>query len=220
MIARQIISNEILPLKTSDTAQQALSWMEEFKIAHLPIVNNEELLGIISEQDIFQFNNLDEVVGNHPLSLIKARVNEHQHIYEVMKLVAITNLTLIPVVDDKERYVGSITLLNLLKFLSSTFSVENPGGVIILELSENDYNLTEIANIVESNNAKILSTFLMNHVDSTKLEICLKVNKLEIGKILQTFDRYGYVIKASFGTDEQEEDLKDRYDSLMNFLNI
>lgn len=220
MIARQLISNEILPLKTSDSVRQALAWMEEFKVAHLPIVNNEELLGLISEQDIFQLNNLDEVVGNHPLSLIKARVNEHQHIYDVMKMIASPGLTLIPVVDEKERYQGSITLLSLLQYLSSTFSVENPGGVIVLEMSEKDYNLTEIANIVESNNAKVLSTFLMNHIDSTRLELFLKVNKLEIGHILQTFDRYGYLIKASFGTDEQEEDLKERYDSLMNFLNI
>lgn len=220
MIARQLISNEILPLKTSDFARQALAWMDEFKVAHLPIVNNEELLGLISEQDIFQSNNLDEVVGNHPLSLIKISVQENRHIYDVMKLVALHSLTLIPVVDDKERYLGSITLLSLLKYFSSTFSVENPGGVIVLELSEKDYNLTEIANIVESNNAKILSTFLMNHIDSTRLELCLKVNKLEIGSILQTFDRYGYLIKASFGTDDREEDLKERYDSLMNFLNI
>jgi len=220
MIARQLISNEILPLKTSDTAKQALAWMEEFKVAHLPIVNNEELLGLISEQDIYQLNNLNEVVGNHPLSLIKASVNEHQHIYDVMKMVSLPGLTLIPVVDGKERYLGSITLLSLLQYLSSTFSVENPGGVIVLEMSEKDYHLTEIANIVESNNAKILSTFLMNHMDSTRLELCLKVNKLEIGNILQTFDRYGYLIKASFGTDEQEEGLKERYDSLMNFLNI
>jgi acetoin utilization protein AcuB len=147
-------------------------------------------------------------------------VSEHQHIYEVMRLVALPGLTLIPVVDEKERYQGSITLLSLLQYLSLTFSVENPGGVIVLEMSEKDYNLTEIANIVESNNAKILSTFLMNYADSTRLELCLKVNKLEIGNILQTFDRYGYLVKASFGTNEEDENLKDRYDSLMNFLNI
>ena len=220
MIARQLISAEIIPLKTSDKARQALAWMEEFKVAHLPIVNHEELLGLISEQDIYQLNNLEEVVGNHPLSLIKARVDEQQHIYEVMKLVSLQNLTLIPVVDDKERYLGSITLLSLLQYLSATFSVNNPGGVIVLEMSEKDYNLTAIANIIESNDAKILSTFLMNHFDSTRLELIVKVNKLEIGQILQTFNRYGYIVKASFGTDNNEEDLKERYDSLMNFLNI
>lgn len=220
MIARQLITNEILPLKTSDTARQALAWMEEFKVFHLPIVNNEELLGIISEQDIFQFNNLNEVVGNHPLSLIKAWVNDHQHIYDVMKLVATARLSLIPVVDEKERYQGSITLFSLLQYLSATISVAEPGGIVVLELSEKDYNLTEIANIIESNNAKILSTFLMNHDDSTRMEVCLKVNKLEIGNILQTFERYGYLVKASFGTDDSDEDLKDRYDALMNFLNI
>lgn len=220
MIARQLITDEIMPLKTSDSGKTALSWMDEYKVSHLPIVNNKVFLGLISEQDIYNRNNLDEPLGNHTLSLENPFVNEHQHIYDVLKLINEPGLTLIPVLDDHDKYLGSITMKTLLNFLAVTYSVGNPGGVIVLELSEQDYSLTEISNIIESNDAKILSTFLSNHRDSTRLEVVLKVNKIELGAILQTFDRYGYTVKASFGEDEDREDMKERFDSLMNYLNI
>jgi predicted transcriptional regulator len=220
MIARHLISDEIMPLKTSDTGKEALSWMDEYKVAHLPIVNNETFLGLISEQDIYSLNNVEEVLGNHELSLTKPSVNEHQHLYDVLKQIQENGLTLIPVLDDNENFLGSITIYNLMKFLANTYSVHNPGGVIVLELSVMDYNLTEISNIVESNGAKILSLFISSHYESTRMEVSIKVNKIDIGAILQTFDRYGYYVKATFGDDEDTDDLKDRYDSLMNYLNI
>lgn len=220
MIARHLITDEIMHLKTSDTGKTALSWMDEYKVSHLPIVNNEDFLGLISEQDIYSFNNISEPLGNHALSLKNPSVNEHQHVYEVLKLIDELKLTVIPVLDDHKKYLGCITVSKLINFLSGTYSVSNPGGIIVIEISDKDYSLTEISNIVESNNAKILSTFISSHQDSTRLEVVIKVNKIEIGTILQTFDRYGYFVKATYGEDEDMEDLKENYDSLMNYLNI
>ena len=220
MIARLLITDEVLPLKTSDTGKTALGWMDEHKVSHLPIVNDEVFLGLISEQDIYNLNTVDEPLGNHSLSLEHPFVNEHQNIYDVLKLIDGQKLTLIPVLDDQQKYLGAITMRNLVSFLAGTFSVDNPGGVIVLELSAQDYSLTEISKIVESNNAKILSTFITSHKDSTRFEVVVKVNKVELGAILQTFDRYGYFVKATFGEDEDQEDMKERFDSLMNYLNI
>jgi CBS domain containing-hemolysin-like protein len=220
MIARQLISDEIMPLKTSDSGTKALNWMDEYKVSHLPIVNNENFLGVISEQDIYNLSNFDEPLGNHKLSLKQPFINEHQHIYNVLRIIDELKLTVIPVLDDHQKYLGCFTLRNLLTFIAGIYSIDNPGGVIVLEISEQDYSLTEIANIVESNNAKILSSFITSHKDSTRLEVIIKVNKIELGAILQTFDRYGYYVKASFGEDEDQKDLKERYDSLMNYLNI
>ncbi|MCF6342898.1 MAG: CBS domain-containing protein [Bacteroidales bacterium] len=220
MIARNLISTWLLPMKTSDTGQDALNRMDEYKVSHLPIVNNENFLGLISEQDITSFNNFEEPLGNHGLTLKNPFVYEHQYIFDVLKLAGEFNLTLIPVVDDHEKFLGCITLQTMVSELAGTLSVDSPGAYLVLEMSQNDYSLTEIANIVESNNAKVLSTFLLTRSDSTLINVVLKLNTVEIGPLLQTFDRYGYFIKASFGNDENEEDLKDRFDSFMNYLNI
>jgi len=220
MIARHLISKNIIPLKTSDTGNIALKWMDENKVSHLPIVNNDNYVGLISEKDILDLNNYDEAIGNHNLSIDKVHVTESQHIYEIIEILEKLSLSLIPVVDNHEKYLGVITSQSILSYFSSSFSVKNPGGVIVLEMSENDYSLTEIANIVESNGAKILSCFLGSHTDSTLIEVIIKINKTEMDSILQTFARYNYVVMATFGEDKDIEDMKERYDSLMNYLNI
>jgi len=220
MIARHLITEEIPPLKTSQTGEEAISLMEELKVSHLPIVNGENLLGLISEQDIYDLNDLTQPLGNYMLSLKHPYVNEHQHLYDVLKLVSNLKLTLIPVLDDHEKYIGSVSMQNLVAYMANSFALENPGGIIVLEMSENDYNLTEIAQIAQSNDAKVLSLFLASHPESTRLEVAIKLNKTDIGAVLQTFDRYGYYVKASFGEEDDVESLKENYDSLINYLNI
>lgn len=220
MIARKLIMDGILPLKTSDTGKTALSWMEDYKIAHLPIVNEQKFLGLISDLDIYNLNDFDEPLGNHYLSLNQPYVKEYQHIYDVIKLVSEMGLTLVPVLDDNENYLGSITLPSLIKYFSKGLSIDNPGGIIVLELVYNNYSLTEIANIVESSDAKILSTFILSDEDSNKMDLVLKINKIDLAPILKTFERYNYFIKASFSEDSDEEDMRDRYNLLMNYLNV
>jgi len=80
--------------------------------------------------------------------------------------------------------------------------------------------MSQIAQIVESNNAKILSSYIMSSPDSTKLEVTLKINQIELTRIIRTFERYDYVIKASFQKSEGDDDIQDRYDALMNFLKL
>jgi len=220
MVAKQLVTDEITPLKTSNTGNDALNWMDEYKVSHLPIVNNEVFLGLISEDDIYEMNKSEEPLGIHKLSLTHPYVNENDYVYDILRVMDENHLTVIPVLDNDNKYLGCITLHTLLHFMATSFSVNNPGGVIILEMSQTDYSLTEIANIVESNDAKILSVFIADHQDSTRLEVIIKVNKMDLGSILSTFDRYGYFIKASLGEEENLEDLRENYDSLMNYLNI
>lgn len=220
MLAKQLITDGILPLKTSDTGRTALSWMEDFRVMHLPIVNNEGFLGLISEFDIYSFNDFDEAVGNHQLSLSKSYVYDNQHLYDVMSLMQQNQLTLIPVVDIHENYMGSITLQSLLDNFALSMSVSDPGGILVLEMSSVDYSLSEIARIVESNDAKILSVFITTDPDSTKLEVTLKLNRIDLASVIQTFIRFNYTIKAAFNEQNDQDDLRERYDSLMNYLNI
>ncbi|MDD5569949.1 MAG: CBS domain-containing protein [Bacteroidales bacterium] len=220
MIAEELISYSIPSLKTSDSASKALTMMEEYKVTHLPIVNSEQFLGLISENDILDINEPDEPLGNHSLSLTKPYVLRSQHILDVLKLMSMLNLSLIPVLDDKNNYLGTITLKTLLNKFSEFSAIQNPGGIIILELNSNDYTLAQISQIVESNDAKILNMFVTAHPDSTKIDVTIKINRTDITPILKTFTRYDYVIKASFGEESYYDDLKERYDSFMNYLNI
>jgi CBS domain-containing protein len=218
--AQDLISDGIMPLKTSDTGKTALSWMEDYKLSHLPIVNNEEFLGLISEMDIYALNDFESPLGNHKLSLKNPYVYTYQPLFDILKQVNALDLTLIPVLDEKQRYAGSITLQKLLAKTAEMLSLDNPGGLVFLEMSINDYSLTEIANIVESNDVKILNSIVINRSESTRVDVVLKLNTPEIQRVIQTFERYDYMVKAVIDDKYNEDNLRENYDSLMKYLNI
>lgn len=220
MNARQFISNTTVPLKPSDTGAFALSMMKEYRVSHLPIVNDLEYLGLISDRDIYSLNNFEEPVGNHSLSHSRPYVTENQHVYEVIKTFSALKLTLLPVLDGNNQYLGVINLTNVIHLFSEIFAIDNPGGIIVLEINEKDYLLTEIAQIVESNDAKILNLYITSVPGKEKMEVTLKVNKIDIGPILQTFSRYNYTVNASYFENTYSEGLQERFDSFMNYLNV
>jgi CBS domain-containing protein len=221
MLAKALISEVVPALKTSDTGLQALSWMDIFRISHLPIVNNKEFLGLISDKDIYNLNMAEEPIGNHKLSLFSPYVMMDQHIYEVIEIVSRLELTVVPVLDKDKNYLGLITLNDLLQRFAGLSALKQPGGIIELELNINDYTLTQIAQIVESNDAKILSMYLSSPEDSMRMTITLKVNTTDITSIIQTFNRYNYTVKASYmESDELESLMNNRYDAFMKYLSI
>ncbi|MCI5081425.1 MAG: CBS domain-containing protein [Saprospiraceae bacterium] len=219
MIAESLISQAIIPLRTSDTGEEALNMMDDFHVKHLPIVNNEQLLGVVSEDDIFNFD-VNEAVGSYSLSLRRPYVKRNDHIYEVMRILANNQLTIIPVVDDEDNYSGVITLEDLLRYFASTTPFAEHGSILVLEMSKRDYTLTEIARIIESEGAIVLSCFVSSHPDSTLLEVTLKINRQNIQSILATFERFNYSIKASFNETEYLDSLKERYDAFIAYLNV
>ena len=126
MLAKDLMSDILPALRTSDTGLKALSYMDVFRVAHLPIVNNKEFLGLISDKDIYDLNMAEEPIGNHTLSLIRPFVLQNQHIYEVIELAARLDLSVIPVLDEHNNYVGIITQNILMKFFSELLSIKNP----------------------------------------------------------------------------------------------
>lgn len=221
MLANELISDVILPLRTSDSGSTALSWMEEMRVSHLPIVNNEAFLGLVSEKDIYDLNNFEEPLGNYQLSLSRPYAIYNQHLFDVVRVVITLDLSLIPVLDYNDDYLGCITRSTLLNQMAETGSFSQPGGIIVLQMNVVDYSLHEIARLVESNDAKILSCCTRTFDESTKIEISIKLNKIDVSSVIQTFNRFDYHVVASFSDENNYDDLlKERFGALMNYLNI
>ena len=219
MIAEILISDEIIPLRTSDTGEEALSMMDDFYVRHLPIVNNKQLLGLISEDDILN-HDASEPVGSYSLSMTRPYASGKDHVYELLRLLAEYHLTLIPVVDNEENEMGVVTLEALLMHFAQMASFSEPGSIIVLEMSKRDYSLAEIARIVESESAAILSSFITTNLESTRVDITIKINRQNIQTIIATFERFDYDIKASFNEADYVGSLQERYDALMSYLNV
>jgi len=221
MVAKDLISEVIPSLKTSDLGQTALNWMEIFRVSHLPIVNNLDFLGLISDTDIYDMNQPEEPIGNHTLTLFKPYVDGEQHIFEVIGLASRLKLSVIPVLDSKDHFMGVITTSDLLRHLAGISSMDQPGAIIVLELIERDYSLSQIAQIVESNNVKVLSMYITSPPESTKLEVTLKVNTGDLVSVIKTFERYNYDIKTWVTTNDSMDNFySERFDLLMKYLNI
>jgi CBS domain-containing protein len=220
MIARDLITEEIPPLKPNEPALKAVSWMDEFKVSHLPVVDGRDFLGIISESDLLDLDSASNSINESRVPLISVFSYAHHHLFEVAKTLSDHNLSVIPVLNNKDQYIGSITISKLMKVIAEMSVVSDTGGIIELALNVNDYSLAEIAQIVESNNAKILGSFITSHPDSTKIQLTFKTNRNDLGAILQTFNRYDYTVTAAYDQGGREEDLKTRYDSFMKFLDL
>jgi CBS domain-containing protein len=178
-------------------------------------------LGLISDLDIYDLNKADEPLGNHALSYAKPYVYADQHIYDVVEVGSRLKLTVIPVLDKNEDYLGLITQSDLLHRFADLIAVHNPGGMIELELLPQDYSLSEIARIVEDADAKILSLYVSQPVGAERLCIAIKLNRTDLTPVISAFDRYDYSIKTTYmGDNAYDDTVKRNYDALMKYLNM
>jgi len=219
MMASSFIDETIIPLKTSDSIYFAIDFFKEFSIRQLPVVQDNLCIGILSlddidDEDIYDLPILDYINLNYSFA------SNNDHIYEVMRAISEQASTLFPVLDENNNYIGSITLSSLFKNYVNCAAFIQPGSILVLEIDKKNYSLSEIARIVESENKVILSSLLSSNVESVVLEITLKLNSVQIQNLITTFERFGYNIKATFNEEDFMDTLKNRYESLMTYLNV
>ena len=219
MVAAELISKLATPLRTSDSGEEAITVMHVYHVKHLPIVNESQLLGTISEEDILT-NDLDEPIGSYELNYTNAHVDEQDHLFEVMGKMAEYKLTAIPVVDSEGDYLGVITQEALIQYYAESFSFMEPGSIVVLEMDKRDYSLADISRIIENENIAILSTFLTADDTTNRVVVTLKINTQDTQRAIATLQRHNYEIRASYAEENYFEDLKERYDALMHYLKV
>ncbi len=219
MIAKELISDQIIPLIPSDNVAQAMSMMSLFHVRHLPIVKDGIYLGVVSEEDVTSVDP-DTSIRDIILDESKISVSSEDHIFDLLSRMAEHNYTLAPVVSADNQYLGAVSQEDLLTFFAGTFSFKEPGGIIVIETSHKGYVLSEIARVIELENASIIASFITSKHESSTILITLKINHQQIRDIIAALERYGYDIKATFTEESLREDLKDNYDQLMRFLDV
>ena len=220
MFAQEIISNVIPTLRTDDTVQKALDRMNDFKLKHLPVVNEATFLGLVAEDNLLNIHNHDTLLSDASVNMLNVFVLSDAHTYDVIRLLSQLKLTAVPVLDQQKNYVGLIPINNMVDAVAQQYAVNEPGGIIVLEISNRDNSLAHIAQIVEADNAQILSSYVNSFEDSTRLEVTLKVNKTEITSLVASFERYDYQVKEVYNNTQIDDGSQERYDSFMNYLNV
>lgn len=220
MKVEELISEYIPPLKYTETGEKALNWMNEFRVSHLPVLHAGEYVGLVSDDDIYDMADPKHQLKDEFINLPKPFVYADRHVYDVMKLIADLKITVVPILNRDNEYIGCTDLLYLMSQITAVGSIKETGSILVLKMGERDYSLTEISRIVEENNAKILSSYVSSTPDSTEIEVTLKINVTDLDRIIRTFERYDYVISETYAKGTHTENLKRRYDELMNYLNM
>lgn len=221
MIAKEYINADIPFLKISDTPEYALSIMEDYKLSHLPILDDQhKITGILDENILLDITDFETPIESIALKARNTFVEPNQHLYEVLRFTGEYDTKIIPVSQEDGRYIGSIDTYDIMLALAELNGVNNKGAILVLDIKQTDYSLSEIAKIAEDSNVLILSSGIStNPSEPTRIYVTLKFNQEVIHTAIASFRRYDYTVLATFQSDSQDDD-KDRLNHLFKYLDI
>ncbi|MEO6960605.1 MAG: CBS domain-containing protein [Puia sp.] len=220
MLNQEILSIDILPLHPDDTVLLAKEAMDDLHVAHLPVIQEQKLLGTVSEDILLNASSDNMPLNRLQSSFSGAAVQGVNHILESIQVMNEFNLTLLPVINKESDYLGSITAIELLKSAGKLIGTGDPGAIVVLEMDKINFSFAEISKLVETNDAQITQLNTYFDAITSAFYITLRINRLEISDIIATFQRYEYKIKYYFGEEQYDNELRSNYNHLMNYLSI
>ncbi len=219
MLSKEILIKQIPVLKSTDKGSLALSLMEEYKLKHLPVVDEGKYTCLITERDVYAMQNLNKHVKG--ICFFAPYVQEGTHILEVLRIMSHDKLTLLPVTNSEGQFLGAITLPVLVEKLTEITSAGSNGALIAIELNPQDYDLSNIIRLVESNNSNVLSLFSYPVKETAKLIVILKIDSEDASAILRSFERFNYSVIYNFQKQSLTDDIqRKRLDELMYYLQM
>ena len=220
MLTRELESQTLPYLHLTDKVYQALQLMNDNHVTHLPIVEADKYIGLISEEDLLQAENDNAELQTLQQSFANPSVKGDEHFLKAVQVAAENGLSVVPVLGDDNELIGTVVYNDLLKHASEFMSLNEPGGLIVLEMESNQYYFNEISKLVETNNAQITQLNTTNDAETGLMQVTLRINKPEVSDIVATFQRYEYNVKYFFGEELYTNELRSNYDNLMNYLKI
>jgi CBS domain-containing protein len=218
MLTRDLISHSIPYLHLDDKVFHALQLMNDYHVGHLPIVAEDKYIGIISEEQLLHSDD-DDLLEQLLISDGGKSVQANDHFLKAIQIAVQNNISIVPVIEEN-HIIGIITYNDLLRNASDFMSLNDPGGLIVLEIEGKDYSFNELNRIVESNDAQITQLNSFTDPETGTMQVTIRINKVEISDIITTLQRYEYSIKYYFGEELYENELRSNYDNLMHYLKI
>lgn len=220
MLTGELHSQTLPYLHLTDKVYQALQLMNDNHVTHLPIVEGEKYIGLVSEEDLMQADNDNSPLEELQQSFSGISVKTNEHFLKALQIAAENGLSVVPLVNDENELTGTVVYNDLLKYASGFMSLNEPGALIVLEIPSNQYSFNEISKLVETNDAQITQLNTSNDPESGMMQVTIRINKPEVSDIIATFQRYDYNVKYFFGEELYTNELRSNYDNLMNYLRI
>jgi len=212
------INNEISPLNVNDSIGKAQDLFLEYPFTHFPVTEDGIYIGCVTAEDV-ELLEAVKTINEFRYNFERFFVRTTMNWLDVLEVLAKNEANLVPILDENNLYVGYYEMGDVIKFFHDTPFLKENGGILVVEKGIRDYSMGEIAQIVESNNAKILGFFISSATEN-KVQITVKLSLGSMNEIIQTFRRFNYEIISEHQEDAYINNLKDRSDYLDRYLNI
>tara|TARA_B100000579_G_scaffold197867_1_gene161735 strand:+ start:21535 stop:22185 length:651 start_codon:yes stop_codon:yes gene_type:complete len=212
----KIIRRDFVPATLKDSAINTLAIMEEFKISELPVVDeNNKFLGLIEEDSILNMENLQASLMEMRKNLKNIFLFSNAHFFQCIQMLAENNLSIIPVLDSKKLYSGYISPSDVIGKIGE-LNYDN-SFIITISVNKKDFMIHETSRLIEENNGKIMAFF--SEMKKEKIYIHFLINCNNNQLITQTLSRYDYEIIDTFSPEIKRNELDDRFESFIKYLN-
>lgn len=212
------INNDIKAIAIDDTIESVQDFFADLSFSHFPVLENGIYIGSISGDDVETFD-AEKKVFDYRYTLEGFFARKNMIWLDLLEIFARNHTGIVPVLDEKNNYIGYYEITDIIKFFHETPFLKEMGGIIIVEKDINDYSMSQVSQIVESNNGKLLGMFVSS-AEADKIQITIKITLGSMNDIIQTFRRYNYEIISEHQEDNYLNALKERSDYLDKYLNI
>ena len=220
MLTSDLINLNTPRLQLQDTVAKAKQLINDFKFTHLPVVSENNFIGLISEEDLLDAEEEKQSIESLQDDFLKIFVPHDAHFLVALQYCNTHESNIVPVLNRQQEFIGIITSPDLMKTMGEFSGANEMGGLIILGLERVHFSISEISRIVESNDCTILHLNTANHPASGLMHVTLHLNKREISAVVATFERYEYQVVYHFGAKNVLDQTTDNYLNLMHYLNL
>lgn len=219
MTIEKLIAHSLPALSPNDTVARALEILEDNHIKALPVVVDEDYQGLVTEDHLLEIEDVESKLSDTHLLQYKPAVSSFSHPFEAISAIHQARLAVLPVLDGDQKYLGCIDRDSLIAYVAENSGINNPGGILVLEIPPRNYSMYEIARICENEDVIILAMHSRTN-EAGLLEITMKLNRTVLDAVVASFERHNYHAVEVYGRETNKEDILGKYNLLMNYINM
>ena len=204
----------------TESVATALAMMEDEQLAHLPVVEGTTYQGLVSREALYEVSDDSIALDQLGWPLPRPSVKPTDHFLAAVQVMGEQGLSLVPVITEQQELLATISALELTTAIGKFLGLQAGGALLVLEKEAQHYTSSEVAKLVESNDAQLLQLNTTLNAQTGHIQITIRLNKYEVSDVIATFQRYDYTVRFYVGEEQYANEVKSNYDHLIHYLKI
>lgn len=212
------INNDFKAIDSMESVETVQDFFARTPYSHFPVLEENIYIGSVAANDVETYES-DKKLKHYRYAFEGFYARTNMIWLDVIEIFAQNHTNVIPVLNDENKYVGYYEITDIIKFFYDTPFLREQGGILIVEKNIVDFSMSQIVQIIESNNGKVLGLFI-SETTPESVQVTIKMALGGMNEIIQTFRRYSYEIISEHQEDNYLNSLKERSDYLDKYLNM